>query len=124
MLQSTLLFLFILTRTFEHELLNLLIKFQNKLRLQDLDIHKDVYQKREKQLYKFNIIRCSVIFSPPILIWICLIANKFPTKGKLILLATIWSAVFTMSLYSSTVLSLWWNMYKFHRVSFRHHFWQ
>ena len=124
-MEYVLMIIFVLTRAFEHRLLNFFIIYQHKFRLEDLNIVKDKYQKLELKFSKYHKVLCIAIGMPNI---IFLLIRIFYEKNYYILIGihlyTLCSTVLVMSYYQDSVLNLLLNMYKFHRIEFKKHFWK
>ena len=56
--------IFVMTRAFEHKLLNFFIIYQQSFRLENLNVFKDNYQKLELKFAKLHKAICLVIASP------------------------------------------------------------
>ena len=116
------LLLFLFQRAFEHRILDFFIIFQSHYRLEDLDIAKDDYRKREKHFTKIHQINSIFLC----LVVIAVYAVSYWTTDNLIFvivsITMICIVVFTISYFNNTVVNMLMNMYKYHRVAFRNHY--
>ena len=56
--------IFIVTITHEYENLLVFVNFQRKLRLQDLNVERDVFVRLEKRIKKIFVITASIYMTP------------------------------------------------------------
>ena len=56
--------IFIVTITHEYENLLVFVNFQRKLRLQDLNVERDVFVRLEKRIKKIFVITTSIYMTP------------------------------------------------------------
>ena len=91
---------FVLTRTFEHKLLNFFIIYQQNFRLENLNVAKDTYQKLELKFKKVHRAVCIGIGIPYL---VYCIFRLFNDKSYYLLMGihiySMGATVFVMSYY-------------------------
>lgn len=63
-LKIDLMVVFVFCVAFEHENLLVFVNFQAKLRLQDLNVKRDVFVRLEKRITKIWVITASLVLAP------------------------------------------------------------
>ena len=92
--------IFIITRAYEHRILNMFILYQKNLRLEDLDVNRDLYQNGELKFQRMILLIVLFFFVSTLGVSIYEIstANSF-ADGDLIYLYWICVTVCTIAAY-------------------------
>ena len=114
-----LILVFLLTRTFEHGILLFFVNFQHIYKVQNLEIVRERYQSYEKKLMNLYYTICVLVTVPliSILFMQIIIKTSLDIFAYTILYFIVsWSTL--TALYSSTLLSLLWAIWRYHRFEF------
>ena len=123
-LKQWLIMCFIFSRTFETQTLCYFVRYQGRLKLQNLDVARDQYQRREKLYSRIYLAQCLIVSLLPFTMYIVVAADRIGDSYVLtasIYLYWVFATVFITSQYNASVLSLMQQMYKYHKLEFSNH---
>ena len=122
-IKVSLVLVFILLRAHEHEALLMFCIFQNKLRVHDLQVHKDSFHRIERQLNRIFIWAAAIIIPIPFVYYFAMRYSNFEVffykVGTSFWMTGIFLATFIV--YNSSTLALIYQMYSNHRLAFMKH---
>ena len=124
MIRVTLLQIFLTMQVHENEALVLFCIFQKKLRVEDLQVHRDTFHKIERRLTKV-FIWITFILSCITLLYYMVFRYLIPISpgiyGVSMSIYMMGNFFFLLVIYNSSTLGLIYEMYKYHRMAFNEH---
>lgn len=109
---------------YELENLNVFIHFQNKLRIEDLDIERDRFLHLEKQVHNIFVFTVFIFLAPSLFMIFGYILYSLDEIWDLYLLQNLYQGalvIFAIIVFQSSVMQFLWFTYWHHWLAFQQH---